>query len=121
MHDHAELRELRRLMGGRVHGQGHRLPPDLAASAAAWTKQALASGVGVKAIARALNVTPETVRRWRAAARTDAPAALVRVEVVDEPPAPSPCARIFSLVAPDGHRVDGLHLDEVATLLRALR
>lgn len=121
MHDNAEFRELRRLLRGRVRGQGHRLPPALAARAAAWTRLALASGVGVKAIARALDVAPETVRRWRAAVRTGAPPALVRVEVVDEPLARSPHARTFSVVAPDGHRVEGLHLDEVATLLRALR
>jgi hypothetical protein len=108
-------------MRGRIRGQGHRLRPELAARAAEWTRLALASGVGIKAIARAFDVAPETVRRWRAAARTDAPAALVRVEVVDEAPARSPHARTFSLVAPDGHRVEGLHLDEVATLLRALR
>jgi hypothetical protein len=121
MRDDSEFRELRRLLRSRVRGQGHKLAPELAARAAEWTRLALASGVGVKAIARAFDVAPETVRRWRAARTVDGPASLVRVEVVDEVPARTAHARTFSVVAASGLRVDGLYLDEVATLLRALR
>jgi transposase-like protein len=70
------------------------------------------SGLSYTAIASALGVTDQTLKRWRAPARST----LAAVRIVD---APAP-ARALMVHGPSGLRIEGMSLDELAELLRRL-
>jgi transposase-like protein len=63
-----------------------------------------------------LGVSLESLRRWCVGAPPKAAPRMRRVRVVAEPKAPS----TVSVVSPSGHRVEGLTLEQVIALLRAL-
>lgn len=65
-------------------------------------------------ISKELGIAFETVRRW-----CTAKAAVGRMRVVHVVAEPS-AKRVVTVLAPSGHRVDGLSLDEAAAMLRAL-
>ena len=121
MQDH-ELRILRRELAPRARGPGLHYPDELRGRIARWARRQLEDGASLGALASALGVHRETLRRWTAGAArppTGAarPLALVPVEVVvDEPPAGT-----LSVVSPAGFRIDGLTLDEAIAALSRLR
>jgi transposase-like protein len=98
--------------------RGARLAPPLRAELIAYACAQRATGVSMQAIAAALGVAPESVRRWTQRSAGAARGALVPVHVVPEPPRASRTA--LTLVSPRGFRVEGLDLADVGTLLAAL-
>jgi hypothetical protein len=73
------------------------------------------AGAADATIAAELGVSHETVRRWMSSAR------LVPVEILDaRMGATEGAPRTLSVVSPSGFHVDGLTLEEAATLLRVL-
>jgi hypothetical protein len=115
----AKLHALRRLLKNRPRGRGHRLAGQVREEASAWAMRAMADGASVAMVARSLDVAPETVRRWRAAGKVAGTVAPIPVEVIEEVSAAG--LRLVSIAAPGGYRVEGLTIEEAATLLRALR
>ena len=75
-----------------------------------------AQGASWAQLAEQVGVSLETLRRWSATTSTKGAARMRRVRVVAERPASSG----VSLVSASGHRVDGLTLEQIVTLLRAL-
>jgi transposase-like protein len=75
-----------------------------------------AQGATWTQLAEQLGVSLETLRRWCAMTSTKGPARMRRVRVVAHPAASS----VVSLVSASGHRVEGLTLEQVVVLLRAL-
>ena len=92
-------------------GPGRRVPPELKAHVSSYAKGRRAQGTSYAAIGRELGLAEQTVQRW--CAGTSRPA-MVPVEVVAEGRSG------IALVAPSGYRVEGLSLDELVSLLRAL-
>jgi transposase-like protein len=75
-------------------------------------------GVGVRRIAAATGVSPESIRRWTARAEPRSGAReVVAVEVVAEVPAPTGALTVSS---PSGYRLDGLTLDDAVFVLGRL-
>lgn len=74
-------------------------------------------GDGVRRIAHALGVSPESIRRWTTPSTTGRTRALVPVVVSDDDDVPT---GLLTLTAPGGYRVDGLTIATAAALLRAL-
>jgi hypothetical protein len=117
MPDH-ELRDLRRELAALDRGPGKSYPAALRARITTWARRAIATGASHTATARAVALDLRTLRAWLGDATVSAAStALVPIEVVvDAPAARGP----LRLVSPAGFRVEGLALDEVATLLRVL-
>jgi hypothetical protein len=111
-----------RHFGGRV-GRGARYPEELRAEAVSLARAAVEGGESLGSVAAELGVAAGTLSRWLEAP----PARSWRaVEVVAEPePAavspvePSSPAGLV-LITSQGHRLEGLSLDEAAVLLEAL-
>ena len=98
--------------------RGARVAPAVRAAIATYARQALARGATLGTIAAALDVAPESIRRWtQRGAPPHRPSRLLPVVLA---PAPSAHASGVTVTAPGGYRVDGLTVPEVATLLRAL-
>jgi hypothetical protein len=95
--------------------QGARIPTRLRAEIIAHARAWRAAGASMRAIAAALGVAPESIRRWTQP--TLAPA-LVPVQIVAERPAAR--TTLLTLVSPRGFRVEGLGLADVGALLAAL-
>ncbi len=74
-----------------------------------------AQGVSWAQLAEQLGVSLETLRRWCAATTAKSPARMRRVRVVAERSSVS-----VTMVSASGHRVEGLTIDQVITLVRAL-
>lgn len=113
-----EARLLRQAMEAHDRGRGRRYDPALRARVAAFAEKRRAEGATWKAIAAELGATFETVRRWcrrRVASTRTAALALRPVEVVAQPVASS-----LAVVARSGVRVEGVTLDDVIVLVRAL-
>ena len=116
MKDH-EARLLRGRFARCERGRGKRYPRELRERATAWAERQVAAGVTIAAIARAIGMDPERVRRWllptsRRVRQRD----LVQVAVVPAVTA----TRTMSVIAPTGYRVDGLSVEDAVALLRAL-
>jgi hypothetical protein len=77
-----------------------------------WARQRLAAGATTAAVAAALGIGRDTLRRWIAPAATTA---LVPVEIVDAPHAAEVC-----VVSPSGFRISGLTIDDAIAVLRRL-
>jgi transposase len=73
-------------------------------------ERARSEGASYAAIAVALGVTQQTLKRWRS---SDAGSSLALIRVVD----PAPVARAVTVHGPRGVRIEGLTLDEIAALL----
>lgn len=95
------------------------LRDDIAELALAWTS----GGNTWSELARRLGISRETLKCWMRARTGDAPgnARMRPVRVLDAEPAPAgPRAVTRSLLLPSGARIEGLTMDEVITLARAL-
>lgn len=112
-----DARDLRRrvmALGRRTRGA--RLPADLRAEVVRYAQECRRCGDGVVEIARAVGVSPESIRRWTSGAITRT-RALVPIVVRDDDDA---VTRGLAVVAPGGYRVEGLTIASAAELLRHL-
>ena len=89
-----------------------RVPEELRAEAVAFARAAHASGERYKTIAATLGLKPDTLMRWCRAGRE--PKKFTRVVVKRTAPPR------LTVHGPTGTRIEGLSLDQVAELLRAL-
>jgi hypothetical protein len=112
MGDH-EIEKLRAALARREGGRGKRYTASLKQMIAEAATTLRRQGRGWQAIGKRLCLPHETVRRFTG---TNSTAALVPVEVVDEP---ATCR--LTLVSPEGYRIEGLGVGEAAELLRRLR
>ena len=110
-----DLQDLRRALATRRRG---RLPSTLQKRALAYARRRHRAGVDHRDIATTLGLSHETIRRWVGGRAVDVVKPLP-IAIVESDKAP--VARAVSVISPAGFRVDGLSLDEAATLLRALR
>jgi hypothetical protein len=81
-----------------------------------WVARQHGRGQSLSAIAAELSLPKQTVARWSMAAKMST--ALVPVRVVAQAAEPGP--RMVRVVSPSGFVVDGLSMQEAATLLRLL-
>ena len=106
----------------RERGRGKRYPAELQRRIVAWAGRAIGRGARARELARRLGVHRGTLQVWLDDAA--ATRALVPVEVVADTiavPLTSAATRTVSVISPSGFHVDGLSLDEAATLLARLR
>jgi hypothetical protein len=105
---------LRRALGGHVGGRGRRCAEALKARVQAFAEERRHEGRSWSRIAEELGLRTETVRRWS----LESESGEVRMRPVEL--APDSAGSGMVLVARSGHRVEGLTLEQVAELLRAL-
>lgn len=113
-----ELR--RRVMALGRRTRGARIPDELRTEVIRYAMERRRHGDGVRRIAQALGVSPESIRRWTTRTTPSATGrarALVPIVVRDDDDAPT---GVLTLTAPGGYRVDGLTVTSAAALLRAL-
>ena len=109
-----ELAALRRGVQGHEGGRGKRYPAELRSQLGSWVRRRRAEGASAATIAAELSLPLSTVSRW--ASTRSRSTALVPIEVVPDA-RPSRTLRVLS---PSGFVVDGLKLEEAASLLRLL-
>jgi predicted transcriptional regulator len=105
---------LRRALRAHDPARGKRYGAALKRRVIAFAEAERKSGRSWSEISKELGIAFETVRRW--CMPTRAVGRMRVVHVVAEPSA----KREVTVLAPSGHRVEGLSLDEAAALLRAL-
>jgi len=110
-----ELR--RRVMALGRRTRGARIPEELRAEVIDYAIERRRCGDGVRKIAGALGVSPESIRRWTAPPAAGRARALVPIVVREDDDA-SP--RPVTVTSPSGYRVEGLTIASAAALLRAL-
>ena len=111
----AELAGLRRVVAQHGCRRGKRYSPELRSRLQSWIRRRRSSGLSGAAIAAELSLPCSTVERWIAASKSSA--ALVPVEIVPEVGASRRALRVLS---PGGWVIDGLTVEEAASLLRVL-
>lgn len=97
-------------------GRSRRYSPALKARILDVVQARRAQGTSWAQLAEQLGVSLETLRRWCATTSTKGTTRMRRVRVVPDRAAGS----VVSLVSASGNRVEGLTLEQVLTLLRAL-
>lgn len=107
-----EVRRLRAALAALPHGHGRRYSTAFQARIADITTRLRSAGMGWQRIGEVLGIPHETVRRFARATGIRA----FRPVVVETEPSPAGV-----LVAPSGHRVEGLSVADLATLLRHLQ
>jgi len=116
-----EIQRLRRMLGGMKRGQGRRYPAAIKMAIGRATRARRDRGESWQAIAAAIGIPHETVRRFAAMVSADderhAPA-FIPVETVATRPVPHRSGLV--LIRPDGIRIEGLDVVEAAELLRRL-
>lgn len=109
-----ELVALRRGVQGHEGGRGKRYPAELRARLRRWIRRRRGDGASAATIAAELSLPLSTVSRWGSSRSQST--SLVAVEVV---PDPSPL-RTLRMLSPAGFAVEGLTVEEAASLLRLL-
>jgi hypothetical protein len=113
----SEAVELKRVLRQVERGRGKRVASEVKQRVARYGRARREAGAGYREIARELGLSVETARRWCSTAEASGSrpsrGRMVRVEVVPE-------RGRAAVVSPSGYRVEGLTLEEVAALLRAL-
>lgn len=113
--DAGELR--RRVMALGRRTRGARIPEELRAEVINYARERRRCGDGVRRIARALGVSPESIRRWTTPGAVGRTRALVPIVVRDDRQG---APEAVTVIAPGGYRVEGLTVVTAAALLRAL-
>jgi hypothetical protein len=103
------------------HGRarGKRFAPDLQRRIVVFAERRRREGASWMAIATELGACIETVRRWCGGGPT-AGRRLRRVEVVATPVAESSARAPLAVVTRSGLRIEGVGLDDIVALVRAL-
>lgn len=109
-------RELRRRDGGR----GKRFDAELRRRMVVFAEQRRREGASWKAIATELGACVETVRRWCGVGAPITGRALRRVEVVADAVHDVRAPAALAVVTPGGLRIEGIAIDQVIALVRAL-
>lgn len=113
--------EAARRLEGKRYG---RLPTEMREQAAALTRRARRAGVPWLTISAALGIEPSRLQRWYSeAARRDGESRFAAVTIVADAPATSATtlsAGSLTVALPNGVRLEGLHVADAATVLRAL-
>lgn len=114
----ARIRGLVRATGPR--GRGARLPDDVRRELIAFARRRWRDGVGLRRIATATGVSPESIRRWML---RDEPRSAVRelVEVEVRSDVVPGSIGTLSVCSPSGYRIDGLTLEQAVVALGRLR
>lgn len=110
-----EARRLREAIEAQERGRGKRYDPALRARIVAFAEKRRAEGRSWMAIATELGIAFETVRRWCGGRGARTALALRPVEVIAEP-----LSTPLSVTSRAGLRVEGVTLDDVIVLVRAL-
>jgi transposase-like protein len=104
---------------GEVRTSGSRYPDELQREAVECLQEGLEQGLSIRQMAAKSGISSPTLRGWLRSCT----GGLRAVEVMAEEPVVSSRAgerRDRVLVSPRGLRVEGLELEEIATLLRVL-
>lgn len=109
-----EITALRREVARHEKGRGKRYPADLKRRVVAYARRQRDAGATYDAVAEALGLALETVRRWCSISSDARASTLVPVEVVAEPSSP------VTIISPSGYRLEGLAPAEAVAVLRAL-
>ena len=109
-----ELAELRQCVQVHEGGRGKRYPAELRARLRRWVRRRRGEGASTAVIAAELSLPLSTVSHW-ASTRSQS-TALVPVEVVPD----AGTSRTPRVLSPSGFAVDGVTLEEAASLLRLL-
>jgi len=107
-------RDLRRHDGAR----GKRFEPELRRRVVAYAERRRREGASWLSIAEELGACFETVRRWCSRGSV-ASRSLRRVEVVAEAIVAAPTSSLV-VITPNGIRIEGVALEQVVVLVRAL-
>jgi transposase-like protein len=111
----ARIRGLVRAAGPR--GRRARLPDEVRRDLIAFARGRRGEGVGVRQIAAATGVSPESIRRWTARGEPRSTAGeLVAVDVVAE----AVPIGTLSVRSPSGYRIDVLTLEQAVVALGRL-
>lgn len=107
----------RRVMALGRRTRGARIPEELREEVIRYASERRRCGDGVCRIARALGVSPESIRRWTTPGTMRQTRALVPIVVRDDRQA---APEAVTVTSPGGYRVEGLTVVSAAALLRAL-
>lgn len=107
------LRELRRVLERGPAGR-HGFPSEVRLQAAAWARQRQATGAPMRALAAELGVSHETLRRWV----SHGVSTFRSVRVADASPLAPEGGIVLRL--PNGAAIEGLRVEDVIVVLRAL-
>jgi hypothetical protein len=117
-----EVRGIRREISQLKHGRrptAVRYPVALRRKVAAIARQRRAQGTGLASFAREVGLARWTVGLW---VRNRWAPVMRAVDVVPDTPPPNASAVTGPvLITPDGVRIEGARIEELTTLLRALR
>lgn len=95
--------------------RSRRYPPELRNQILEWVERARLAGYRESECGNELGVTTKRFATWRAKQHASSSKALVRVKLRNELPyEPS----MLAFVAPNGHRIEGLSLQQATALLR---
>lgn len=114
MVDARSMASVRRALGMHEAGRGKRYSAALKARVIAIVMELRRDGRSLTEAAAELGLRPHTVQRWCGDGAVGC-ARMRRVELVAERP-----SRTLAIVSPTGFRVDGITIEEVAALMRAL-
>lgn len=107
------LRGLRRVLERGPEGR-RGFPAAIRRRAATWARRRQADGVGMRGVAAELGISHETLRRWM----KHGVSTFRRVQV--DGPTPETVAAGVVLRLPGGASVEGLRVEDVVVVLRAL-
>lgn len=110
-----EARELRRRVARLKRDRpGFRYSAALRAEITAWVAEPREHDLWWCDLSRAVGVSAETLKRW-ATPRSEAPGAMLPVEVIDAPPLGT-----VTLVSPTGLRIEGVAVADAIAILQGL-
>jgi hypothetical protein len=115
-----EAEDLRRDLRRHGRARGKRFAPQLRQRIVAYAERRRREGTSWMAIATELDACFETIRRWCGGGSVAAARQLRRVEVTAEPAVAVSAPTPLAVVTPNGLRIEGVGLDDVITLVRAL-
>lgn len=113
-----ESRLRRRIADQRADSSRPRYPEDLKAEIVAFTRRRMAEGASRRRCALDLGLPVPTLALWMRGAEPEAGFRPVR-QAQEEPDTATPSGEL-RLVTPAGHRVEGLDLEGLVAVLRAL-
>jgi len=115
-----EAEDLRRDLRRHGRARGKRFAPELRQRIVAYAERRRREGASWMTIATELGACFETVRRWCGGGSVPTVRPLRRVEVMAEPVVAMSARAPLAVVTPNGLRIEGVGLDEVIALVRAL-
>lgn len=124
MKTHGEAAKLRRKLRERGAARGKRFDPALRARVIRFAEQRRSDGASWMTIATELGACFETVRRWcvagPAAMVSAAPPRVRPVQVIGDGAVEVVAQSTMKVVTPNGLRVEGVSVEQVIALVRAL-